>query len=136
MKKYESLFDVNIGTWHVNLYDIKLKPYAEPYHGQKIPAPRIYELTFKQELDQLEALKVMKKVNQSQWDAPTYLIPKKDITVRFIFDFREINKHILRQPYPIPKTQYLLLRIEGFRYETTLDLNMRYCHIEISYKSK
>ena len=48
LKKYESLFDGNIGTWHGKPYDIKLKPYAEPYHGKPIPVPRIHELTFKQ----------------------------------------------------------------------------------------
>ena len=98
--------------------------------------PRIHELTFKQELHQLEYLKVIKKVNRSQWGAPTFLIPKKESTVRFISDFRELNKRILRQPYPIPRIQDLLLRPEGFRYGTTLDLNMGYYHIELSAKSK
>ena len=83
-------------------------------------AHALYELTFKQELDQLEYLKVIKKVDRSQWGAPTFLIPKKDSTVRFISDSRELNKRILRQPYPIPKIQDLLLRLEGFRYGTTL----------------
>ena len=54
----------------------------------------------------------------------------------FISDFRELNKRILRQPYPIPKIQDLLLRLERFRYGTTLYLNMGYYHIEISAKSK
>ena len=53
LKKYESLFDGNIGTWHGKPYDIKLKPDAEPYNGKPFPFPRIHELTFKQELDQL-----------------------------------------------------------------------------------
>ena len=80
------------------------------------PVPRIHELMFKQELDRLEYLKVIKKINRSQWGAPTFLIPKKDSTVRFISYFRELNKRILRQPYPITKIQDLLLRLEGFRY--------------------
>ena len=54
----------------------------------------------------------------------------------FISDFRELNKLIVRQTYPIPKIQDLLLRLEGFRYGTTLDLNMGYYHIELSSKSK
>ena len=33
LRKYECLFDGNLGTWHGNPYDIKLKPDAEPYHG-------------------------------------------------------------------------------------------------------
>ena len=34
LNKYESLFDVNLGTWHGKPYDIKLKPDVEPYHGK------------------------------------------------------------------------------------------------------
>ena len=111
-------------------------PLSIYHNGKPFPVPRIHELTFKQELDQLEYLKVIKKVTRSQWGAPTFLIPKKDSTVRFIPDFIELNKLILRQPYPIPKIQYLLLRLEGFRYGTILDLNMGYYHIELSAKSK
>ena len=66
LKKYESLFDGNLGTWHGKPYDIKLKPDAEPYYGKPFTGPRIHELTFKQGLNQLEALKVIKKVNRSQ----------------------------------------------------------------------
>ena len=87
MKKYECLVGGNLGTWHSKPNDIKLKPDAEPYHGKHFPVPRIHELTFKQELNQLEDLRVINKVNRSQWGAPTFLIPKKDSTVRFISDF-------------------------------------------------
>ena len=120
------MFDGNLGTLHGKPYDIKLKPDAEPYHGKPFPVPCIHELMFKQELNQLEALKVINKVNRSQWGAPTFLLPKKDSTLRFISYFKEVNKRILHQPYPLPNIQYLLLRLERFRYGTTLNLNMGY----------
>ena len=78
MKKYNYLLEGNQGTWHGKPYDIKLKPDAELYHGKPFPVPRIHELTFKQELDQLKYLKVINKVNRSQWGALTFLIPRKD----------------------------------------------------------
>ena len=34
LKKYESLFDVNLVTWHGKTFDIKLKTYAEPHNGR------------------------------------------------------------------------------------------------------
>ena len=136
MKNYESFFDGNLGTWHGKPSDIKLKLDAEIYHGKPLPVPRIHEVRFKQELDQLESLKVKNKVNLSQWGAPTFLIQNKDGTSRFIYDFRKLNKRILPQPYPIPNIQDLLLRLEGFCYGTTLYLNMGYFHIELSAKSK
>ena len=64
------MFDGNLGTSHGKPYDIKLKPDAEPYNGKPFPVPRIHDITLKQELDQLEALKVINKVNCSQWGAP------------------------------------------------------------------
>ena len=62
LKKYECLFHGNLGTWYVKPHDIKLKPDAEPYHGKPFPFPRIHELTFKQELDRLEYIKVINKI--------------------------------------------------------------------------
>ena len=61
---------------------------------------------------------------------------KKDWTVRFISDFCKLNKWIKRKAYPIPKNQYLLLKLEGFQYATSLDLNMGYYHIELTPESR
>jgi predicted aspartyl protease len=136
LKKHEDLFDGTLGTFTGEPYDIKLKDNVEPFHTRPFPVPRIHEFTFKSELDRLCSLRVLKKVNRSQWGAPTFIIPKKDGTVRFISDFRELNKRIKREPFPIPKIQDLLLRLEGFQFGTSLDLNMGYYHIELSNKSK
>ena len=61
---------------------------------------------------------------------------KNDGTVRVISDFRELNKLIKRKPFPLPKIQDLLLKLEDFQYATSLDLNMGYYHIELSPESK
>ena len=107
-----------------------------PYHAKPFSIPKAYEDTLKMELDRLVSLGVLKKVNRSQWTAPTFIIGKKNLTVRFISDFRELNKRIKRKPFPIPKTQDLLLNLEGFQYGTSLDLNMGYYHIELDLSSK
>ena len=39
-------------------------------------------------------------------------------------------------PYPMPKIQDMLLKLEGFTYATSLDLNMGYYHIELHPESK
>ena len=38
--------------------------------------------------------------------------------------------------FPIPKIQDLLLKLEGFQYATSLNLNMGYYHIELTSLSK
>ena len=79
---------------------------------------------------------ILKYENYSEWAAPTFIIPKKNGTVRFISDFRELNKRIKRKPFPIPKIQDLLLKLKGFKYVTSLDLNMGYYHIKLCPLSK
>jgi hypothetical protein len=53
------------------------------------------------------------------------------MTVRKISEFRELNKRILRRPYPIPKISNTLQELEGFTYATALDLNMGYYTIRL-----
>ena len=136
LKEYEDLFDGTLGKWKCEDYKIDLKEGAKPYHAKPFPIPQVHEGTLKLEVDSLCALGVLKKINHSEWGAPTFIIPKKDGTVRFISDFRELNKRIKRKPYPVPKVQDLLQKLEGFKYSTSLDLNMGYYHIELNPDAK
>jgi hypothetical protein len=81
LHKYQHQFDGLLGTWNDKPYDIELKPNAKPYHSRPFPVPRIHEATLKIELECLTRACVLKKVNRSEWAAPTFLIPKKDATV-------------------------------------------------------
>ena len=73
---------------------------------------------------------------KSEWATPTFLIPKKDNNVCFIPDFRELNACIKRKPFLIPKSQDLLLNLEGFQYSTSLDIIMGYYHIHLDTMSR
>jgi hypothetical protein len=99
LKKYKDLFDGTLGTFIGAPCDIKLKDNVEPHHARPFPVPKIHELTLKSVLDRLCELNVLKRVNGSQWGAPTFIIPKKDGTARFMSDFRELNKRIKRQMF-------------------------------------
>jgi hypothetical protein len=83
------------------------------------------------EINRLVLIGVLKKQSSLQWASPTFIIPKKDMTVRTISDFRELNKRIVRGPYPIPKISTTLQELEGFTYATALDLNMGYYTIRL-----
>ena len=52
-------------------------------------------------------------------------------TYCFISNFKELNKRITRKPFPIPKIQNLLLKLEGFEYASLLDANMGCYHIKL-----
>jgi hypothetical protein len=93
------------------------------YTSRPYPIPQIHKATLIKELNWLLSIGVLKRQSSSQWASPIFTIPKKDITVWIISDFRELNKQIVRQPYPIPKISTTLQELEGFTYATASDLN-------------
>ena len=96
-----------------------------------MPIPKVHEETLKTEVDRLLNKRVLKRKNNSQWAAPTFVIPIKSGTVRFISDYRELYKRIKRKPFPTPKIHNLLLKLEGFKYASSLDFNMVFYHIKL-----
>jgi hypothetical protein len=56
---------------------------------------------------------------------------KKDNNVWVVSNFGEINKQIVRKPFPMPKISTVLQELEGFIYTTALDLNMGYHTIRL-----
>ncbi len=100
-------------------------------HNRPYPIPKIHKATLMKEIDLLILIGVLKWQPLSKWGLPSFIIPKKDHTVRTISDFRELNKQIVRKPYPIPKISTTLQELQGFTYATTLDLNMGYYTIRL-----
>jgi hypothetical protein len=69
---------------------------------------------------------LLTKVTAAEWAAPTFIIPKKNQTVTVITDFRDLNKFLKRNPFPMPKIPDIFCGMEKFRYATMVDLNMGY----------
>ena len=54
------------------------KEDANPYLAKPFPKQKIQKPTLKKEVDRLIKIGVLKKLNNSQRAAPTFIIPKKD----------------------------------------------------------
>eukprot|EP00957_Ditylum_brightwellii_P081080 6166662-Ditylum_brightwellii.AAC.1 len=87
LTKFEKLFDGTLGTWKNTKYDIELKPGVTLYHSRPYSIPQAYEQQLRVEVKQLVQIGVLQKVNSSEWGAPTFVIPRKDWTIRFVSDF-------------------------------------------------
>ena len=130
--KYEHLFDGTLGDWKGSGVSFELKADAKPYHGRAYPIPHIHEQPTRNEVARLCKLGVLERCSDSEWGAPSFIIPKKNFTVRFLSDFRKLNSMLKRKPFPIPKIQDMLQKLEGFRFATALDLNMGYYTIRLN----
>ena len=69
-----------------------------------------------------EALKNMGayKVNKSEWEDPTFIQAKNNGIVIFVSEFGKINHRINSKPFPIPKIQDVILKLEGFVHTSSL----------------
>jgi hypothetical protein len=103
LKKYELLFDGNLGDWRTKLVFFHLREGISPYHCQAFPVPKIHKDTIIKEVERLCKLGVLEQQPASEWALQSFIIPKKDKTVCFLSNFWEVNKRLVRKPFPIPK---------------------------------
>ena len=77
-------------------------------------------------------LGLLKQLKNSEWEAPSFAHPKPRTNwLHFLSDLVNLNTHLKRKPYPMPKMNEKFLKWEGFNYVKSLDLNMVYDHIRL-----
>ena len=66
MNNVAALFDDTLGLWKGDPYKIELRDGAQPYHARPYGVPPAYKQTFKQEVDRLCNVGVLRKINRSE----------------------------------------------------------------------
>ena len=87
LTNHETLFDGSLGKWEGDPCHNKLCEAVKPYHTNPCGIPHPCERTLCMEVERLCKIGVLRKMNRSEWAASTFIIPKKDQTVRFISNF-------------------------------------------------
>ncbi len=129
--KFESLFAGTLGDWKTKPVSFQLKEGALPYHGRAFPVPKVHTNIIIKEVDRLCILGVLERQHYSEWESPSFIVLKKNNTVRFLRNCQEVNKRLIRKPYPIPKISTVLQELKGFTFAIALDLNMGYYTIRL-----
>jgi hypothetical protein len=112
--------------WKTKPVSLQLKEGASLYHNQAFPVPKIHKDTLIKEVERLVKLGVLERQPALEWASPSFIIPKKNRTVCFLSNFQEVNKRLIRKPFPITKISTVLQELEGFTFATALDLNIGY----------
>ena len=135
LQKFKELFDGTLVTWKIYSVDFELKENTKPICSRLYTVQKVHEDFFK-EVERLVLLGVLEVANDSEWGASSFAQTKHKLNlVRFLSESRNQDKKLKRKPYPIPKINEMLLKLEGFQYAASLDLNMGYYHIRLSEKS-
>ena len=119
-------------TWNTTPVDLGLNDYVKPLWSQYYQVSRVHKAMFKKEHERIVSLWVLEHANDSKWVGPYLTQPKvKKNRVHLLIDFWNLNRQLKRKPYPMTKISDMLLKSEGFKSSTSLDLNIGYYHISL-----
>lgn len=82
-------------------------------------------------LDQLIEKGII-RVSDSEYASPIVLVRKKNGELRLCIDFRELNKILVRDNYPLPNIEDLIDRLHDKMYFSSLDLKDGFYHIRMA----
>lgn len=136
LAKYDKLFSGKLGCYPNRKLHLEVKEGARPFSCRPYPVSRHHEQVFKDELQHLCDIGVLTRCGSSEWLSPSFIIPKKDGRVRWISDFRELNKLIKRKVYHLPRIHDILSRRKGYEYFSKIDVSMHYYTFELDDESK
>ncbi len=92
-------------------------------------------MVLKDELDIMLSMGVIEP-SHSEWCSPIVLVPKKDGTLRFCTDFRQINSLSKVDPYPMPRIDEMVERLGRAKYLSTVELCKGYWQVPLTARAK
>eukprot|EP00122_Pirum_gemmata_P007107 Pgem_evm2s6513 len=79
----------------------------------------------------------MIRKSKSAWAAPVHCVPKKAAGEwRLVVDYRELNKRIVADSYPIPRMMDILYDVQGCKYYIIVDVEWGFYNIGIRESCK
>ena len=134
-EKFKKLLEDNKSAFAWSFDDLK-EPCLVAEHTISINSERpIRSLPYRKSPAENEIIKTeiaaLLKANiillsSSPWSAPIVLVPKPDGTKRFCVDFRKLNAVTIQDPFPMPRIDDILDRLNNVKWYTNLDLKQGY----------
>ena len=119
-----------------NLLDMEIHTGDEP--PKRIPAQRMPLAVCQEVVRQLQKMQDSGVIEPSSslWSNPVAMVHKKDVTLRFSVDYRELNKVTTKDTFPLTRVNDLLDETGDSRYFSTLDLASGYWQIPVARSSR
>ena len=106
-------------------------PLRQPYRRQN-PAVRREEMA---QMQQMLSSNVIRP-SHSPWASPVVMVRKKDGSLHFCVDFRQLNTATVKDAHPLPRIDDLLDALHGAKWFSTLDLKSGYWQVPITEQDK
>ena len=131
------VFDKGLGTIKGFKADIKLQDGAKLIFCKARPVPYALRQKVEEELDRLEKLGVVRKVERSDWASPIVCVPMKDGSLCICGDFKVlVNQVLLDNPYLLPDTEDIFATLGSGTVFSKIDLSNAYQQMELNTNSQ
>jgi len=135
--KHKAVFEEGPSKIREFKASIRVKPEAQPIIRKARPMPYALKEPVEKELDRLEGLGIISKVDRSEWASPIVIVPKADKSIRICGDYKvTINQSVEEETYPLPNTEDLFATLAGGKLFTKLDLSHAYQQLELDKDSE
>ncbi|GKD40151.1 putative mitochondrial protein, partial [Tanacetum coccineum] len=109
---------------------ITLMPGTQPVNTRPYRHPHVQKDAIEAMVKELLDSGVIKH-NQSSFASPVVMVKKKDNSWRMCVDYRQLNKHTIKDKFPIPIIEELIDELNGSVIFTKLDLRSGYHQIRM-----
>lgn len=141
--KYADIFHLkndNLTVTNVCKQKIILQPGASPAYIKPYRLPHAQKTEINKQIEKLLSDNIIEPSN-SQWSAPLLIVPKKtgpdgNKKWRIVIDYRQLNKRIEDDKFPLPCIEEILDSLSGATYFTHLDLYQGYYQLELDHASR
>ena len=119
----------DLGCTNLVEHEIKLNDpttFKDPY--RRIP-PAMFEEVWQYLKEMLDAGAI--RESQSPYSSNVVLVRKKDNSLRFCIDFRQLNSRTIPDAYLLPRIEETIDSLSGSKYFSKLDLRFGYWQVEI-----
>ena len=126
---------------HLMEVELPLKPDAVPHRHAASRVGEEGRRVIEKHVEEMESRGIIRKSN-SEWGSRVVLVTKKDGSVRFCVDYRDLNSKLQLQDSPIPLTMDALDRLSSGEgcpsslFLSTLDLASGFWTLPVREKDK
>lgn len=140
-KKYADVFHLNDDKLSTNnFYEQRINPLGdEPVYVKNYRMPHASKAEILSQIQQMLENDIIEP-SDSPYNSPILLVPKKSPDGkkkwRLVVDFRQLNKKIQPDKFPLPRIDDILDQLGRAKYFSTLDLMSGFHQISLDEKSR
>ena len=137
LQRYQEVFRNELGTAKTPAVSLTLKDSSQLKFVRAWPVPFAIKEAVGREIDRLEEIGVLERVEFSRRATPIVPVPKSDGTFRLCGDYKvTLNAFLEVDQHPLPKPEEIFASLAGGQHFATLDLSQAYQQLVLDKASK